>query len=75
MTVGTVGASVDEVRLTFGGSCGVATYQATGPLLRSNPTRRVFMLDQSNGCLWKTAEAIRDGTVIQRYMKPSAPRN
>jgi hypothetical protein len=74
-SVGTLDASIDSVRLVFDGDCGTETYQATGPLLRSSPTRRIFMLDQGNGCLWNSAEAIRDGAVVMRYEKPAAPRD
>lgn len=75
VTIGTVDSSVDTVRLTFAGGCGVGTYRLDGPVLRSSATRRVFILDQSDGCLWTTAEAIRDGAVVERYEKPAAPRD
>lgn len=75
VTFGTIDVSIDEVRLTFEGACGTQTYEARGPLLRSYPKRRVFMLDQSDSCLWKMAEALRDGTVVATYEKPAAPRD
>lgn len=75
VSVGTVASSIDAVRLTFEGSCGTETYLANGPFLRSNPPRHVFMLDQTGSCLWKTAEALRDGQVVKVYNKPAAPRD
>ena len=75
VTLGTVDASIDEVRLTFEGECGTHPYEGRGPLLRSYPSGRVFMLDQSDSCLWKAAEALKEGTVVGTYEKPAAPRD
>jgi len=75
LTIGTVDSTLDTVRLTFAGDCGTGIYRLDGPRLRSNPSRKVFILDQSNGCLWRTAEAIRDDVVVERYEKPAAPRD
>lgn len=75
VTIGTVDSTLDAVRLTFAGRCGARVYPVDGPRLPSNPSRTVFILDQSNGCLWRTAEAIRSDLVVERYEKPAAPRD
>src|SRR5262245_15692063 len=74
-TVGTVDTSVDQVRLTFEEGCGVVTYEANGPALRGYPSRRLFMVDQSNGCSWETAEAVSNGVVVDSDVAPAPPRD
>jgi hypothetical protein len=73
ITFGTVDSSIDEIRLMFDDPCASRTYKSRGPLLRSYPKRRVFMLDQSGSCLWESAQALRDGKTVATYEKPAAP--
>jgi len=75
VTVGTVGRTVDQVRLTFDGACATQTYEMTGPLLRDNPSRRVFILDERDRCRWKTAEGIADGVIVTTVEKPAPYRD
>jgi hypothetical protein len=68
--IGTTTASVDEVRVSFSGDCGVSTYAADGPVLRLSSDRRAFILPLE-GCEWARAEALRRGVVVGTAFRPS----
>jgi hypothetical protein len=75
VTLGTVDTSIQEVRLTFEGDCAERTYALRGPRLRSYPQRRIFMLDQTDGCSWSNAEGLVGDDVVAKFEKPAAPRD
>lgn len=74
MISGTIDASVDRLRIAFEDDCRPASYVLNGPLLRSNPARRVFALDESD-CTFDTVQAIRAGKVVSTFEKPAPYRD
>ena len=68
LTVGTVDAGIEKLRRTFR-QCGSKTYTLNAPLLPSDPSRRIFMLD-GGSCDWKLAELLTGGSVVARVEQP-----
>lgn len=69
---GVVYRNINALRIEFS-ECGVATYPLRGPLLPSEPSRRIFIIDDGDDCRWYKAQALRDGVVVEEVLKPEPP--
>lgn len=71
---GTLPSDAEAVRLTFDDGS-VASYPLTGPLMRSDPARRVFLVEVEGDPWYRRLEVLRDGVVVDAQEVPALPED